>query len=98
MRYVVFGSMPATMKLVLSPGTMGMRGGTAPGQGGALLGELDVHRRARGGGRAVQGDQGVGHGGNHRAVPDDPRLRVYVAVADSPVEAAKLFLTITWML
>ena len=74
MRYVVLGSMPATRKLVLSPGTMG--------SGAVLLQDwlgpsglnCDVHRTAGGGGRAVQGDQGVGRGADHRAGPDDPRI------------------------
>ena len=75
MRYVVSGSMPATMKLVLSPGTMGSWEVLVQDRVGAQRAELDVHRSAGGGRRAVQGDQGVGHGADHRGGSNDPRLR-----------------------
>jgi hypothetical protein len=95
MRYVVSGSMPATMKLVLSPGTMdcvAVRSQDSeepiwanwtyievPGEGGALY-------------RATKGlDMGL----ITALLPVTRDVAVYVAVADSPVGESKLSLTVT---
>ena len=75
MRYVVLGSMPATRKLVLSPGTMGSGAVIFQDWSEPSRLELDVHRTAGGGGRAVEGDQGIGRGTDHGAGSSDPRIR-----------------------
>ena len=74
MRYVVSGSMPATMKLVLSPGTMGSGAVLLQDRAEPCLAN-STYIEVPGDGGAVEGDQGVGHGADHRAGPYDPRRR-----------------------
>ena len=74
MRYVVLGNIPATRKLVLSPGTTGsaaveLQGWLVP----AGWNSTCIERAEEGG--AVQGDQGVGRRADHRAGPHDSRIR-----------------------
>ena len=59
MRYVVLGNMPATMKLVLSPGTMGSGAVLRQDGLGPCRAELDVHRTAGGGGALYRATRGL---------------------------------------
>ena len=86
MRYVVLGSMPATMKLVLSPGTMGS-GEVSCQDGVGPTGRTGRTSNCRARARTVQSDQGVGHGADHRVVPTTRDSAVYDVLVDSPVVA-----------
>ena len=75
MRYVVLGSMPATMKLVLSPGTIGSgavfcQDGLGPSWANWTYIELPAE-----GGALYRATRGLDVGLTTAAGPDDPRLR-----------------------
>src|SRR3954469_6805965 len=84
--YVVFGSMPATMKLVLCPGTMGIETVLRQVREGACWANSTCIDAPVEGGALYRAIRGLDMGEITALLPTIRVCAVYVAVADSPVE------------